>query len=75
MLDASRVVDVVSSLLDPQRGATLDVENRELQERLRGQHAEKIASRCSRWRRRARTGDRLAFDDLPAPPFTGSREV
>src|SRR5439155_12902135 len=35
VLDASRVVDVVSRLLDPGRRAELDVENRELQERLR----------------------------------------
>ena len=42
VLDASRVVDVVSALLDPKRRAELDVENRELQERLREQHAEKV---------------------------------
>ena len=42
VLDASRVVDVVSALLDPARRAELDVENRELQERLREQHAEKV---------------------------------
>ena len=35
VLDASRVTDVVSSLLDPTRRAALDGENRELQERLR----------------------------------------
>ena len=35
VLDASRVVGVVSSLLDGDRRETLDVENRELQERLR----------------------------------------
>ena len=41
VLDASRVVDVVSGLLDPARRGALDEENRELQERLRSQHAEK----------------------------------
>src|SRR4051794_17768617 len=41
VLDASRVVDVVSSLLDPARRSELDRENRDLQERLRAQHAEK----------------------------------
>ena len=43
VLDASRVVDVVSSLLDPgpaRRRSTR--ENRELQERLREQHAQKL---------------------------------
>src|SRR5256885_10197697 len=38
VLDASRVVDVVSQLLDPARRPLLDGENRELQERLRVQH-------------------------------------
>ena len=41
VLDASRVVGVVSSLLDAERRAALDDENRELQERLREQHAER----------------------------------
>src|SRR5947199_5580746 len=41
VLDASRVVGVVSNLLDSGRKSTLALENRELQERLRAQHAEK----------------------------------
>src|SRR4029453_16342097 len=41
VLDASRVVGVVSNLLDPGRRLTLDGENRELQERLREQFAAK----------------------------------
>ncbi len=75
VLDASRVVDVVSALLDPARRDTLDGENRTLQERLREQHAEKIrrpllplaAARANR--------TQVAFDDLAAPPFTGVRTV
>ncbi len=39
VLDASRVVGVMSDLLDPARGAELDRVNREEQERLREQHA------------------------------------
>src|SRR4029079_16013543 len=39
VLDASRVVGVVSDLLDGDRKAALDVENRETQDRLREQHA------------------------------------
>ncbi len=42
VLDASRVVDVVSSLLDPGRRPAFDETNRELQERLREQYAEKV---------------------------------
>src|SRR5881409_1007536 len=41
VVDASRVVRVVSDLLDPERRARLDVENRTDQERLRDLHAEK----------------------------------
>src|SRR5262249_40642803 len=41
VLDASRVVGVVSRLLDGERKQLLDAENRELQERLREQHSEK----------------------------------
>ncbi len=41
VLDASRVVGVVSSLLDPARRATLDAENRAAQALLREQHAER----------------------------------
>jgi 5-methyltetrahydrofolate--homocysteine methyltransferase len=41
VLDASRVVAVVSALLDPVRRAKLDADNREAQEQLRVLHAEK----------------------------------
>src|SRR5205823_6064665 len=41
VLDASRVVSVVSALLDPTRRAELDAGNREAQEQLRVLHAEK----------------------------------
>jgi len=75
VLDASRVVDVVSSLLDPKRRRELDVENRALQERLRDQHAEKLkrpllplaAARANR--------ASVRFDDLPRAPFAGVRAV
>ncbi|HZQ04136.1 MAG TPA: methionine synthase [Gaiellaceae bacterium] len=75
VLDASRVVDVVSALLDPVRRVALEAENRQLQTRLREQHAEKLrrpllplaAARANR--------DQVAFDDLPPTPFTGRRVV
>jgi 5-methyltetrahydrofolate--homocysteine methyltransferase len=75
VLDASRVVDVVSRLLDPSRRRELDDENRRLQERLREQHAEKqrrplLTLDQARARRHA-----VPFDDLPEPPFTGVRPV
>ena len=75
VLDASRVVGVVSDLLDPVRRVTLDADNREEQERLRVQHAEKErrpllpldAARANR--------QPLTYDDLPVPAFTGMRPV
>jgi 5-methyltetrahydrofolate--homocysteine methyltransferase len=74
VLDASRVVGVMSDLLDPDRRARLDAENRELQERLRLQHAERdrkpllpIAE--------ARANAQRVEADVPAPSFTGRRIV
>ncbi|HSR24669.1 MAG TPA: vitamin B12 dependent-methionine synthase activation domain-containing protein, partial [Candidatus Eisenbacteria bacterium] len=72
VLDASRVVGVVSRLLDPARRPDADRENRELQEQLREQHEGK--------RRRvllpldAARENRLrpSFADLPVPAFTGT---
>jgi 5-methyltetrahydrofolate--homocysteine methyltransferase len=75
VLDASRVVGVVSDLLDPVRKRALDQDNRELQEKLREQHAAKMkrpllsfeAARANRlW---------LDFGDLPTPSFLGTRVV
>ncbi|MGZ8782684.1 MAG: vitamin B12 dependent-methionine synthase activation domain-containing protein, partial [Gaiellaceae bacterium] len=75
VIDASRVVGVVSDLLDPVRRGVLDEENREEQERLRVQYAEKErrpllpldAARANR--------QPLSYDELPVPSFTGTRSV
>jgi len=75
VLDASRVADVVSALLDPKRRAELDVDNRELQERLRVQHAEKIRKPLLPVERARANRARVPFDDLPTPPFQGTQEV
>jgi 5-methyltetrahydrofolate--homocysteine methyltransferase len=75
VLDASRVADVVSALLDPKRRAGLDLDNRELQERLRVQHAEKIRKPLLPLERARANRVRVAFDDLPTPPFLGTQEV
>ena len=71
VLDASRVVDVVSKLLDPGRRAELDVENRSLQERLREQYAEKVRRPLLPLEQARANRSRVPFDDLPDPPFTG----
>ena len=75
VLDASRVVGVVSSLLDPVRKETLDAENRELQERLREQHAEKERKPLLTIDEARANSERVPFDDLPQPPSVGSKAV
>jgi 5-methyltetrahydrofolate--homocysteine methyltransferase len=75
VLDASRVVGVVSALLDPDRRATLDAENRLDQDRLRGLHAEKERKPLLTLEAARENRHRVAFDDLPVPEFTGRREV
>jgi 5-methyltetrahydrofolate--homocysteine methyltransferase len=74
VLDASRVIGVVSDLLDKDRRHTFDRDNQALQEKLRTQHT---ASRRTLLTiadaRRKRL--RAAFDDLPNPPFVGTRVI
>ncbi|HVC87457.1 MAG TPA: methionine synthase [Gaiellaceae bacterium] len=75
VLDASRVVDVVAQLLDPKRRVQLDTENRELQERLRVQYAEKVRKPLLALSRARENRLQAPFVDLPTPPFLGPRLV
>ena len=75
VLDASRVVATVASLLDPGRVGEFDQENRELQERLRVQHAERVRKPLLPIVAARANPQRVSFADLPAPPFTGTRIV
>jgi 5-methyltetrahydrofolate--homocysteine methyltransferase len=75
VLDASRVVGVVSDLLDPIRRARLDDENRELQDRLRAQHAERGRKPLLTLAEARANSDRVDFPELPEPPFTGPRPI
>jgi 5-methyltetrahydrofolate--homocysteine methyltransferase len=75
VLDASRVVGVVSHLLDPARKTDLDAENRELQERLREQHEEKERKPLLPIEEARANREQVAFDALPEPPFTGARSI
>jgi 5-methyltetrahydrofolate--homocysteine methyltransferase len=75
VLDASRVVRVVSDLLDPERRERLDGENRVDQERLRELHAEKERKPLLPLARARENRQRVAFDDLSVPEFTGRRVV
>jgi 5-methyltetrahydrofolate--homocysteine methyltransferase len=75
VLDASRVVGVMSDLLDGERKARLDRENRELQDRLREQHAEKERKPLASIADARANAQRLDFADLATPSFTGRRIV
>jgi 5-methyltetrahydrofolate--homocysteine methyltransferase len=77
VLDASRVVAVVSSLLDPERKAVLDRENRELQTQLRAQHEERTKTPLLPYRKAIERGTPIRWraEDLSTPTFTGPRVV
>jgi 5-methyltetrahydrofolate--homocysteine methyltransferase len=77
VLDASRVIGVLSGLLDGDRRVVFDVENRAEQERLRGLYAErgrKPLLPLARARAN-RTPIDWHEEDIAVPAFTGSRLV
>jgi 5-methyltetrahydrofolate--homocysteine methyltransferase len=75
VIDASRVVGVVSDLLDSERRMKLDRQNREEQERLRRLHAERLEQPLLPYRIALERRTPIAWrqEDLPEPPFTGTR--
>jgi 5-methyltetrahydrofolate--homocysteine methyltransferase len=75
VLDASRVVGVVSDLLDGDRRSTLDVTNREAQETLREQYAEKERKPLLPIAEARANAERVSFDALETPDFTGARVI
>jgi 5-methyltetrahydrofolate--homocysteine methyltransferase len=75
VLDASRVVGVVSDLLDPGRAKTLDEANRADQERLREQYANRHAQPILTLEQARANREVVDFSDLPTPSFTGVRTV
>ncbi len=77
VLDASRVVDVVSSLLSDDRRPAFERENQELQQRLREQHGARAERPLLAYP--AALANRIAIDWASEPPavpsFTGRRVV
>jgi len=75
VLDASRAVNAVASLLDPRQRTALDAENREEQQRLRDAYAQKAARPlvplATAQAKRLRVD--WAAADVPVPAFTGRR--
>jgi 5-methyltetrahydrofolate--homocysteine methyltransferase len=75
VLDASRVVGVVSDLLDPVRAEKLATDNLADQERLREQHANKLRNPMLTLSQARANRERIDFDGLSTPAFTGVRQV
>jgi 5-methyltetrahydrofolate--homocysteine methyltransferase len=75
VLDASRVVGVVSDLLDPERAVKLDEANRDEQQRLREQHEQRHSKPLLTLAQAQANREKVDFVDLPTPRFTGVREV
>jgi len=75
VLDASRVVDVVSSLLDPARRDEVDQANRDSQELLRDQYAAKERKPLLPIEDARAHAHSVSFADLPTLPFLGRRVV
>ncbi len=77
VLDASRAVGVVASLLDPGKRATLDRENRGSQERLRAVHGAAKAQPLVRYAEAIHRRRPIAWraEDVPPPPFLGRRVI
>jgi 5-methyltetrahydrofolate--homocysteine methyltransferase len=73
VLDASRAVGVVSSLLDAQKRIAFDAQNRIDQEELRRLHAKKRDKPLFSYAEAVSRRPTLAFDDVPVPEFLGAR--
>jgi 5-methyltetrahydrofolate--homocysteine methyltransferase len=74
VLDASRVIGVVSDLLDDGRRDRFERDNFALQEKLREQHSTTRRPLLSLGEARDKRL-RLPFTELPTPPFTGRKLV
>jgi 5-methyltetrahydrofolate--homocysteine methyltransferase len=72
VLDASRAVPVVSSLISQEQRPAFAAQIREEYDRVRAQHAGSQAKLLSLEAARA-NAPKLKFDDLPKPEFTGMR--
>ncbi|TDU91229.1 methionine synthase (B12-dependent) [Kribbella voronezhensis] len=75
VLDASRVVGVVSDLLDDDRAQELAVSNRAVQETLREQHANKQRKPMLTVEEARANREQVEHGELPVPAFTGLRVV
>jgi 5-methyltetrahydrofolate--homocysteine methyltransferase len=75
VLDASRAVGAVSSVIDPAKRAAFDVENRAEQQRLRELHGQKRVRPILPLAEVREKAPKLSFDHVKPPPFLGTRTV
>jgi 5-methyltetrahydrofolate--homocysteine methyltransferase len=75
VLDASRAVGAVGSLIDSKRRAVFDVENRKEQERLRDLHAGKRVKPVIPLADARANAPKLSVAPREKPPFTGARAI
>ncbi|MDX6262678.1 MAG: 5-methyltetrahydrofolate--homocysteine methyltransferase [Kribbellaceae bacterium] len=75
VLDASRVVGVVSDLLDDERAEELAVSNRAAQEILREQHANKQRKPMLTVEAARANREKVDYGEIPVPEFIGVRRV
>jgi 5-methyltetrahydrofolate--homocysteine methyltransferase len=75
VLDASRVVGVVSDLLDTDRAAALGVSNRADQDQLREAHANRQQRPMLTLEQARANAEVVDFGELPTPDFTGIRTI
>ncbi|SDF81276.1 methionine synthase (B12-dependent) [Lentzea fradiae] len=75
VLDASRVVGVVSDLLDDQRSHELNRTNRAEQARLREQHENRRQLPLLSLEEARANSEKVEFAEPPIPAFTGTRTI
>ncbi|NGY60100.1 methionine synthase [Lentzea sp. NEAU-D13] len=75
VLDASRVVGVVSDLLDDRRAHELNLANRAEQARLREQHENRKSVPLLKLEAAQANREKVDFSELPTPAFTGTRTM
>ncbi|MDX6744009.1 methionine synthase [Actinocorallia sp. A-T 12471] len=75
VLDASRVVGVVSDLLDDERAEVLDTANRAEQQKLREAHEGRRSQPLLTIEQARANAEKPSFENLPVPEFTGLRTV
>ena len=73
VLDASRAVDVVSTLLNPGKAPVFDRQNRKTQDEIREQYAGRARRPLLTYSAARANAPSLQWADVPVPAFTGRR--